>query len=310
LSIGVVTTGDDSVITVNLATDGTGAIISTLDEIAAAIAGDTSASALIDATVSGDGTAVSAALASTALDQTNGSVLAFESAEFGSRQTVEVNVLDGIFNTTAEDNTTESRRDTGVDIGATVNGQTAEGQGLEATVRNSILDASFHFNEANNLVGTTAAITITGGGSLFQIGQQVTSTGQIGIGIEAVNTARLGGISGKLYELGTGNGKSLLDVREGSAAGAELVSIIEEALDRISTLRGRLGAIQKNVIETNISTLGVALENISEARSEILDTDFAAETAALTKAQILNQSGISVLAIANQAPQAVLNLLG
>ena len=101
-----------------------------------------------------------------------------------------------------------------------------------------------------------------------------------------------------------------MDVRDGTATGSELVGIIEDALDRVSTLRGRLGAIQKNVIETNISTLGVALENISEARSQIVDTDFAAETAALTKAQILNQSGISVLSIANQTPQSVLSLLG
>jgi flagellin len=78
----------------------------------------------------------------------------------------------------------------------------------------------------------------------------------------------------------------------------------------VANLRGRLGALQKNVIETNITTLGVAFENISEARSQIIDTDFAAETANLTKAQILSQAGISVLAIANQNPSQVLSLLG
>ncbi len=265
---------------------------------------------MVDATVKGNGSVVGTAQASTTLDQTNGSVLAFESSDFGSQKTVGINVLDGTFDTTAEDNVTESRRDTGTDIGVTVNGQAAEGQGLKATVRNSTLDASFSFNEDNNKVDTTAAVTINGGGSLFQIGQEVTSAGQIGIGIDAINTARLGGISGKLYELGTGNGKSLLDVQSGSASGSELVNIINDSLDKISTLRGRLGSIQKNVIETNISTLGVALQNISDARSQITDTDFASETANLTKAQILQQSGISVLQIANQAPQAVLKLLG
>jgi flagellin len=64
------------------------------------------------------------------------------------------------------------------------------------------------------------------------------------------------------------------------------------------------------VIETNISTLGAALENISEARSQIIDTDFAEETANLTKAQILSQAGLSVLAVANQNPSQVLSLLG
>ena len=83
-----------------------------------------------------------------------------------------------------------------------------------------------------------------------------------------------------------------------------------EAIGRVSAVRGRLGAVQKNVIETNIATLGVALENIAEARSQIIDTDFAEETASLTRAQILAQSGISVLGIANQNPSNVLRLLG
>jgi len=83
-----------------------------------------------------------------------------------------------------------------------------------------------------------------------------------------------------------------------------------QALNRVTTLRGRLGSLQKNVIETNITTLGSALENISAARSQIIDTDFAQETASLTRAQILTQAGISVLAISNQAPAQVLSLLG
>ena len=137
----------------------------------------------------------------------------------------------------------------------------------------------------------------------------VAAAGQVGLAIEAVNTARWGGVSGKLFELGSGGGKSLLDVGP-SVPGSDLVAILDEALDRVSALRGRLGALQKNVIETNITTLGVALENISDARSQIVDTDFAEETANLTRAQILSQSGLSVLAIANQAPAQVLSLLG
>lgn len=302
------TTGD-AVINVSLETDASGNLISSLDDIAAAIQADSVASTLVNTAVSGDGTSVAAAQASTDLTEATGS-LVLESANFGSAEFVEVNVLSGSFTTLGADNATATNRDAGQDIGVIINGQQADGKGLEANIRTSTLDASLTFNAANNTAGETANMTITGGGSVFQIGEDVSPAGQIGIGLEAVNTARLGGISGKLFELGTGNGKSLLDVRDGSATGSDLVGIIEEALDRVSTLRGRLGAVQKNVIETNISTLGVALENISEARSQILDTDFAAETAALTKAQILNQSGISVLSIANQAPQSVLSLLG
>ncbi|MDQ3332080.1 MAG: hypothetical protein M3552_15740 [Planctomycetota bacterium] len=164
--------------------------------------------------------------------------------------------------------------------------------------------------EGSNVVDTTATVTIVGGGAVFQIGQEVSAAGQIGIGIEAINTARLGGVTGKLYELGSGAGKSLIDITRGEANGGDVVRIIEEAINKVSTLRGRLGAVQKNVIDTNVATLGVALENISEARSQIVDTDFAEETANLTKAQVLNQAGIAVLSIANQNPQQVLQLLG
>ena len=200
------------------------------------------------------------------------------------------------------------KRAIGSDIVTRINGQVAQGSGLTANIRSQQLDASFSFTAAANVADNTASLTITGGGSLFQIGQDVSAAGQIGIGIEAVNTARLGGVSGKLFEIGSGGGKSLLDVGP-SVPGSDLVDIIEESINRVSTLRGRLGAVQKNVIETNVSSLGVALENISEARSQIVDTDFAVETANMTKAQILNQAGISVLSIANQNPQQVLSLL-
>ena len=104
--------------------------------------------------------------------------------------------------------------------------------------------------------------------------------------------------------------KALADVGPGGASGNDLVKIVDEALEKVSTIRGRLGAAQKNIIDTNVSTLGVALENISEARSQIVDTDFASETAKLTQSQILSQAGISVLSIANNQPQQVLALLG
>jgi flagellin len=221
---------------------------------------------------------------------------------------VNLNVLSGTFATTLDDETTSSYRDAGTDIGVNVNGQNAQGDGLTAKIKSGQLDAEISFKSASNVVNASATVTITGGGSLFQIGQQADASGQIGLGIDAVNTARLGGITGKLYELGTGGGKSLLDVGPNVPA-SDLVDIIDEALNRVNTLRGRIGAIQKDVIDTNISNLGVALENISSARSEIVDTDFAAETANLQKAQVLSQAGISVLTIANQVPQQVLSLL-
>jgi flagellin len=91
--------------------------------------------------------------------------------------------------------------------------------------------------------------------------------------------------------------------------GSQLVSIIDDAINQVSTLSGTIGALQSNVIDTNIATLNSALENVSQANADIEDTNFASATSNLAQAQILEQSGISVLSIANQTPQQVLKLL-
>jgi|GEM_PF-244331 len=305
----------DNLITISLATDANGDITTTAADIENLItngssAGAIAARALVSAEASGTGAGVVAARTAEELTTSTGDdVLVFNSTEFGSQEFVEVKALSGTFNTTIGETTTVGSRDTGVDIDVRINGQKALGSGLKASVKTATLDASVSFAEGSNEVDETATIEITGGGALFQIGQEVSAAGQIGIGIEAVNTAKLGGVAGKIYELGSGNGKSLTDISNGAASASDVVDIIDQALNRVSALRGRLGAIQKNVIETNITTLGVALENISEARSQIVDTDFAEETAQLQKAQILSQAGLSVVGIANQSPQQVLSLL-
>ncbi len=86
------------------------------------------------------------------------------------------------------------------------------------------------------------------------------------------------------------------------------IGAIDGALDQIRGFRAEFGAAQSR-FEANISNLQVSAENVSAARSRIQDTDFAAETAELTRVQILQQSGTSVLAQANAAPQNVLSLL-
>lgn len=87
------------------------------------------------------------------------------------------------------------------------------------------------------------------------------------------------------------------------------VSVIDQAIKSIDSQRAELGAVQ-NRFENTISNLQNIAENVSAARGRIQDTDFAAETANLTKNQILQQAGTAILAQANQLPQAVLSLLG
>ena len=84
---------------------------------------------------------------------------------------------------------------------------------------------------------------------------------------------------------------------------------MDEVITDVVELRGRLGAFQRTTLQSNIASLSDTLVNLTAAESSIRDADFAKESAALTRAQILVQSGTSVLAIANQNPQNVLSLL-
>jgi flagellin len=97
------------------------------------------------------------------------------------------------------------------------------------------------------------------------------------------------------------------DVKSSGNANKTILSI-DAALTSVAELRGTLGAIQ-NRFESTINSLQTVGENLSASRSRILDTDFAAETAALTRAQILQQAGTAMVAQANTVPQNVLSLL-
>lgn len=89
---------------------------------------------------------------------------------------------------------------------------------------------------------------------------------------------------------------------------ADAIKSIDGALTQVDNMRGELGAIQ-NRFESTISNLSNVSENLSAARSRILDADIAQETSSMTKQNILQQAGVSILAQANQAPQLALSLL-
>lgn len=94
-----------------------------------------------------------------------------------------------------------------------------------------------------------------------------------------------------------------------SAANADtLIGAVDTALDDINTARATLGAVQSR-FESIVSNLQVSVENLTASRGRILDADFGRETAALTRAQILQQAGVAMLAQANAAPNNVLALL-
>lgn len=98
------------------------------------------------------------------------------------------------------------------------------------------------------------------------------------------------------------------DIAADATAATNAIKDIDAALDKVNSERANYGAAQ-NRFESVIGSLQISAENVSAARSRIMDADFAKETAELTRTQILTQAGTAMLAQANQAPQSVLSLL-
>jgi flagellin len=159
-------------------------------------------------------------------------------------------------------------------------------------------------------------IVLTENGNLLaaatQIGQLAVGTSQFQIGSNAGQVANLSLGSFSASELGKNviSGKTLANLDLTTASGAtDALKVIDKAVSDIAATRGEIGSFQRNILESNIRSLGVAKENLSSTESTIRDTDVAAEMTNFTKQQILQQAGLAVLAQANAAPQAVLSLL-
>ena len=229
--------------------------------------------------------------------------ITFVSDGFGSSSFVSIQAQKGTF-ATKDTVGNPSLRTVGRDAVATVNGALTTGDGLHLKLNTSSLDLDMTLDQ--NFGAGKTSFAITGGGALFQLGAEVTSNQQVSIGIQSVAANKLGnGDVGFLTDVVTGGSSSLVS---GNAAAAS--KIIDAAINQVSVFRGRLGAFQQSTLNTNINSLGIALENVTSANSSIADADFAAETANLTRAQILVQANTSVLAQANASPQNVLALLG
>jgi flagellin len=219
--------------------------------------------------------------------------------------------------------------DQGQDVEAFINGIQATTRGTTARINTDFLDVEIDLDYDTTLGSANAAIlgsidafTITGGGADFQLAGRVDISGQVGIGISNVATRELGVQTRDVNDpddpLGADVERTfnLSDLRSG--AGLNVVDgdlnsaqfVLEKSIREVSSLRGRLGAFQQNTIGATIRSLGVSLENTAAAESTIRDVDFASETAALTRSQILSASAQNTLATANSTPQSALQLLG
>jgi flagellin len=240
--------------------------------------------------------------------------MVFRSVEYGTDSFVSVNIIQdedppvGQFRDSLADASGASvLRDEGQDVVALINGTETLGEGLKAILNTTLLTMDLTLDPTFAQQTTSATtFSITGGGSLFQLGPQVDANQQEQIGIQSVSATRLGNpLIGFLAEIVTGGDKSLVNGEFRAAS-----DIIDESLDQISVLRGRLGALERNMLDTNIRQLQITFENLTAAESVIRDTDFAVETTELTRAQIMQAAGTSILAIANSSNQSALSLLG
>ena len=251
-----------------------------------------------------DATGVSASLVN-ATNQTSGLVL--NSTAFGSDAFVSVRKIQkgANFQTYDRQNGVATVRDTGQDVLALVNGNLALGAGSDISVHSSNLNMQLHLTNAAAQSASTYNFTLTGGGANYQVGPSVNSSQQIGFGVQSVAASNLGtAAGGYLNTIATGGDNSLVNDKARQAS-----EIVDQAIDQVSNLRGRLGAFERNTLQTTLRSSQIALENLTSSQSQIRDTDFAAETSKLSRAQILQNAGTSTLALANSSSQSVLRLL-
>jgi flagellin len=204
---------------------------------------------------------------------------------------------------------TTALSDFGVNIAATVDGTAFTGDGNVISVDTgpatglSFQVASGTGATANQTVsGAVGNVTILDNSLVFQVGPNQFQTARVSIGSVLPETLGLG-VTGNLFA-------NLSEIEVTSAAKATAsIGIVDQAIDDVTSLRGTLGAFQKNTLEATANNMRTTLENMVNAESVIRDTDFAKEIANFTKHQVLVQSGISVLSSANQISQLVLQLL-
>jgi len=295
---------------------------------AASVTGTATTAALAAGQLTLNGAAIQASTAGTAPGQAADSAYAIAQAINSSQATVQAKAnattVAGAAPTGFAAIAAGSVQINGVDIGAVAAGGTAVVQGANvAAAINAVSAASGVTATAD---ATTGAITLTAsdGRNIAVTGTQTntgltnaTTNGTLSLATNGVNPqaitvggtapASAGLTTGTTASAMTGTAVALVDISTVAGANTALTTI-DSALQTIDSTRAALGAVQ-NRFSATIENLQTASENLSASRSRIQDADFAAETANLSRAQVLQQAGTAMVAQANQMPQLVLQLL-
>ena len=204
-----------------------------------------------------------------------------------------------------EGNDINDKYDRGVDAEVSVNGQATAVDGNVVNYAGDGISLSFEIDTLGT--GSSVVLTVKGdgvgkSGATFNLG--TTAQTRATIGIEGMYTAQLGNkTDGYLRSLASGGSNSLLNDP------AQAATIARNAARQVSTLQGRIGGFQKFQVRTALNSLNDNKEGLERVKGVIRDVDYAVETAELNKQNVLLQSAMSLLGLANQQTSQVLSLL-
>lgn len=242
---------------------------------------------------------IDAATAQTGVDAVlSGTTLMLRSSEYGSSSFVRVGVVGDTTNFS-------SGNDYGVDASVLVNGQAAAVDGLNVNYSANGINISFNLTTGYNdgtVSGNETFSVDNSGGATFQLG--TTSQTRSTVGINGLYSNQLGSSGlGYLASLKGGGTNSVVN----DPTQASLIA--KEALSQLSKVQGRLGGFVKYQVNTALNQQTSIKEGLTAAVSTIKDVDYATETANLNKQNVLLQSAISLLGVANQQSSQILSLL-
>jgi flagellin len=183
----------------------------------------------------------------------------------------------------------------GTSVGAVAAGGNAVTQGVNvATAINSVFGTTNVYAEADATTGAVSLYNVSGNSTVVAFGGASATAATTGLTAGTTAVTSTAGFSG-------------VDISTKTGADAAIASM-DSALSALNAGRADLGAYQ-NRFSSAISNVQTTAENLTASRSRIVDTDFAAETATLSRNQVLQQAGTAMLAQANAMPQSVLSLL-
>jgi len=232
-------------------------------------------------------------------------ILKFEHQEFGSQHSFQVgSKTSGVLS--AQANVPDTVKN-GLNVAGYIGGELGIGKGQVLTgslpSKVSGLKIRYTGEQAPPLGKSAGSVTLSQNSLVFHIGPNVDQS--TSFALRSINSKKLG--NGVSNESGY---RSLNDVDLTEASKAQdAILIIDKAINEITAFRGKMGAFQKNDLESNLNYLRNAHENVTNAESIIRDADMAEEMTAFARNQILVQSSTAMLAQANQTPMSVMKLI-